>query len=104
MAQQAGNKGSVPGLGRCPGQGNGNPRQYSCLRNLRNGGASRATVHGSQRVGHDLATKQQYSYTCFPLGSIVTSYLFFILLLSTLTCSYGLAMSLTRLLLFLNPA
>ena len=29
----AGNVGSIPGLGRFPGEGNGNPLQYSCLRN-----------------------------------------------------------------------
>ena len=26
-------RGSIPGLGRCPGEGNGNPLQYSCLEN-----------------------------------------------------------------------
>ena len=42
--------GSIPGLGRCPGGGNGNPLQYSCLENpMENpmdGGAWWATVHG----------------------------------------------------------
>ena len=38
--------GSVPGLGRSPGEGNGNPLQYSCLENPMDGGAWRATVHG----------------------------------------------------------
>ena len=32
-AYNAGDPGSVPGLGRSPGKGNGNPRQYSCLEN-----------------------------------------------------------------------
>ena len=36
---------SVPGLGRSPGVGNGNPRQYSCLENSTDRGAWRATVH-----------------------------------------------------------
>ena len=36
-----------------PGEGNGNPIQYSCLGNPMDGGAGWATVHGSQRVGHD---------------------------------------------------
>ena len=36
--------------------GNGNPLQYSCLENPMDGGAWWATVHGSQRVGHDWAT------------------------------------------------
>ena len=35
------------------GEGNGNPLQYSCLENPMDGGAWRATVHGSQKVGHD---------------------------------------------------
>ena len=38
--------GSVPGLGRSPREGNGNPLQYSCLGNPMNGGAWQATVHG----------------------------------------------------------
>ena len=42
----AGNVGSIPGSGRSPGEGNGNPLQYSCLRNPMNGGAWQATVHG----------------------------------------------------------
>ena len=42
----AGDLGSVPGLGRSPGGGNGNSLQYSCLENAMNGGAWRATVHG----------------------------------------------------------
>ena len=37
--------GSTPGLGRSPGKGNGNPLQYSCLENLMDRGAWRATVH-----------------------------------------------------------
>ena len=35
----AGDTGSVPGLGRSPGRGNGNPLQYSCLKNLMDGEA-----------------------------------------------------------------
>ena len=37
--------GSIPGLGRCPGGGHGNPLQYSCLQNPMDGGAWGATVH-----------------------------------------------------------
>ena len=50
---------SIPGSGRSPGEGNGNPLQYSCLENLMDRGAWRATVHGVARVRHDSATKQQ---------------------------------------------
>ena len=38
--------GSVSGLGKSPGEGNGNPLQYSCLENPMDRGAWRATVHG----------------------------------------------------------
>ena len=41
-----GNPGSMPGLGRSPGEGNGNPFQYSCLKNPMDGGAWQAIVHG----------------------------------------------------------
>ena len=37
--------GLIPGLGRSPGVGNGNPLQFSCLENPMDGGASWATVH-----------------------------------------------------------
>ena len=45
-ACHAGDLGSIPGLGRSPGEGNGNPLQYSCLENPMDGGAWWATVHG----------------------------------------------------------
>ena len=38
-AYNAGDLGSVPGSGRSPGEGNGNPLQYSCLKNTMDGGA-----------------------------------------------------------------
>ena len=38
--------GLIPGLERSPGEGNGNPLQYSCLENPMGRGASQATVHG----------------------------------------------------------
>ena len=45
-AWNAGDPGSIPGLGRSPGEGNGNPLQYSWLENPMDGGASWTTVHG----------------------------------------------------------
>ena len=42
----AGNLGSIPGSGRSPGEGNGNPLQYSGLENPMDRGAWQATVHG----------------------------------------------------------
>ena len=68
----------IPGSGRSPGEGNGNPLQYSCLGNPMDRGAWLSIVHGVAE-----ATKQQYQqsivYTCqsqspsssdtpFPLG------------------------------------
>ena len=45
-ACNVGDLGLIPGLGRSPGEGNGNPLQYSCLENPMDGGAWWATVHG----------------------------------------------------------
>ena len=56
-ACSAGDLGSIPGLGRSPGEGNDNSLQYSCLENPTGGGAWKATVHGIARAGFDLATK-----------------------------------------------
>ena len=56
-ACNAGNPGSVPGLGGFPGEGNGNPLQHSCLENTMDRGAWQLPSLRSPRVGHDLATK-----------------------------------------------
>ena len=45
-AYNMGDLGSIPGLGRSPGEGNGNPLQYPCLENLTDRGAWWAAVHG----------------------------------------------------------
>ena len=45
-AEEAGDAGSIPGLGRSPGKGNGNLLQYSCLENLMDRGVWWAIVHG----------------------------------------------------------
>ena len=45
-ACDAGGPGSIPGSGRSPGEGDGNPLQYSCLENFMDRGAWWATVHG----------------------------------------------------------
>ena len=54
----AGNPDSIPRSGRSPGEGNGNPLQYSCLGNPMDRGAWWSIV-GLRRVGHKLVTKQQ---------------------------------------------
>ena len=46
LPANTGDTGSIPGLRRSPGEGNGNPLQYSCLGNSMVRGAWRATVHG----------------------------------------------------------
>ena len=60
-ACSAGDLGSIPGLGRSPGEGNGNPLQYSCLENPMDRGAWQATVHGVT-VGHDWVTSLSFTY------------------------------------------
>ena len=57
-ACNVGDLGLIPGLGRSPGEGSGNPLQYSCLENPMDGGAWRATVHGvAKELDTTLATK-----------------------------------------------
>ena len=56
-ACNAGDLGSIPRSGRSPGEGNGNPPQYSCLENPLDRGIWQATVHGITRVEHNLVTK-----------------------------------------------
>ena len=55
-ACNAGDLSLIPGSGRSPGEGNGNPLQCPCLENPMDRGAWQATVHGVARVGHNLAT------------------------------------------------
>ena len=54
LPANAGDPGLVPGLRRSPGEGNGNPLQYSCLENSMDRGAWRATVH---EIAKDKLTK-----------------------------------------------
>ena len=54
--------GSIPGLGRSPGGGNGNPLQYSCLENPMDRGAWQVTVHGVAKSQTRLST-DTYSHT-----------------------------------------
>ena len=61
---QAGDTGLIPGLGRTPGEGNGNPLQYSCLGNSLDRGA-RPHSMGSQKSWIWLVTKQQKQASSF---------------------------------------
>ena len=58
-AEDAEDVGLIPRSGRSPGGGNGNPLQDSCLENPRMGEPGGLQLMGSQRIGHDLATKKQ---------------------------------------------
>ena len=61
--------GPIPGPGRSPGGGHGNPLQYSCLENPMDRGARGAMVHGITGVGHDRSVYARihfYStFSCF---------------------------------------
>ena len=59
------NEGSIPGLGRSPGEGSGNPLQYSCLENPMDRGAWQATVHkiSKSRIG---LKQLKEIHKCFP--------------------------------------
>ena len=52
-AYNAGDLGLIPGSGRSPGEGNGNPLQYSCLENPMDKGTWQATVYEVTKVGHN---------------------------------------------------
>ena len=52
-AGDAGDAGLIPGSGRAPGEGNGNPIQYSCLYNPMDRGAGGLQSLGLQKVGYD---------------------------------------------------
>ena len=65
-ACNAGELGSIPGLGRSPGEGNGNLLQYSCLKIPWTEEPGRLQSMGSQRVGHDREIKLSLSFHAWP--------------------------------------
>ena len=68
FACNMGDLGSIPGSGRSPGEGNGNPLQYSCLENPMDGGAWWATV---QRVHVEPSMCWlKTSLMCFPITTV----------------------------------
>ena len=67
-AGDTGDAGSIPGLGRFPGEGNGNPLQYSCLENLIDRGVWWATLQLATYFWHLFAFRWWFcclSYCCF---------------------------------------
>ena len=88
----AGDPGSIPGSGRSPGEGNGNPLQYYCLKNPRDRGAWWATVPGVTKSWTRLS---DFTFLSFPyIYNISTFYIFFIVFKSVfyfilLTCGHS---------------
>ena len=70
-ACNAGDLGSIPGSGRSPGEGNGNPLQYSCLENPMDGGAWWSTDHGvskSRTRLSDFTFHSTHKWALYPTG------------------------------------
>ena len=63
-AYNVGDLASIPGSGRSPGEGNGNPLQYSCLENPMDGEAWWATVHGITKSQTRLSDFTFFCYVC----------------------------------------
>ena len=68
-----GDMGLIPGRGRAPGEGNGNPLQYSCLEIPMDGGAWWATIHGVAKNWIRLSNFT-FTFSWFPFWTI---YIFF---------------------------
>ena len=76
LPTNAGDVEALPGLGRSPGGGNGDPLQYSCLEIPRTEEPGGLQPVGSQRVGHNLATQpeQQYMTQCGSVLGVLGAY------------------------------
>ena len=73
FACNAGDRGSIPGLGRCPGGGHGNLFQYSCLENSVDRRAWQVTVHGVEKSRTLLNDSAQHSTAKMPAFSTETT-------------------------------
>ena len=67
-ASDVGDLGSIPGSGRSPGEGNGNPLQYSCLENPMDRGGSDTTLRGSYYLIVTTSQRLQLQLSCWPNG------------------------------------
>ena len=81
--------GSIPGWKDSPGEGNGNPLQYSCLENPMGRGAWEATVYGIERVRHNwainpfvnhlnISSQMHPTQTCIPCSFLFAVTIFFL--------------------------
>ena len=73
-ACNAGDLRSIPGSGRCPGEGNGNPLQDSCLENSMDGEAWRAAVHGVAKNRTWLSDSFTLAFDFYPQVYIIKYY------------------------------
>ena len=74
-ACNVGDLGSIPGLGRSPGEGNGNPLQYSCLENPMDGEAWWATVHGVAKSQTRLSDFTSLHFSTFIFWDVFQGFL-----------------------------
>ena len=65
LPANAGDRVSIPGLERSPGEGNGNPLQDSCLGNMDRRNLAGFSPWGRKRVRHDSETKQQHVFVIY---------------------------------------
>ena len=73
-AYSVGDLGLIPGLGRSPGEGNGNPLQYSCLENPMDRGAWQATVHGVAKSQTWLSNFISFHFWAYKVHLRITTY------------------------------
>ena len=86
-----GDLGSMPGLGRSPGEGNGNSLQHSCLENPMDRGAWWATVHGVAKSRKESDTTEQLPLSLSKKERIETAGnvdFLFPILIDTIECSF----------------
>ena len=103
-ARDVGDRGLIPGSGKSPGEGNGNPLQNSCLENFMDGGAWWATVHGVAKsqtrlsnftafgdewLEREIREKRQHKIALLPTGSQVVPTVSYKLALTKSTAKYG---------------
>ena len=71
--QETQETGLIPGVGRSPGEGNGNPLQYSCLENPMDGGARWVTVHGVAESHTTEMTSAAHNFNCVKLCEVTSA-------------------------------